>query len=33
MFRVLSATIIRSTIKAVDAIIGTVRAVNYKGIV
>jgi hypothetical protein len=33
MFRVLSAPIIRSTIKTVDTIIGTVHAVNYEGIV
>jgi hypothetical protein len=33
MFRVLSAPIIRSTIKTADAIISTVHAVNYKNIV
>jgi hypothetical protein len=33
MFGVLSAPIIRSTIKTADVVIGTVYAVNYKSIV
>jgi hypothetical protein len=33
VFRVLSAPIIRSTIKTADAFIGTVHAINYKSIV